>query len=65
MNLNEINWNTIKVGDKVVSNQDQVHGVIHMLETTPTNKFITILWSSDIMMRFDHNWTTEITYLGV
>ncbi len=62
MQLNQVPWNELSINNHVKSDMDQVGGIITNLETIDggTN-LITILWDTNIQMKFNHAWTTEIT----
>lgn len=61
MQLNEVAWETLAINNRVTSSIDKVGGIILNLETIDNVHFITILWDSNIQMKFNHVWTNDIT----
>jgi len=62
--LNEVDFGQLKILDKVQSSVDGVDGTITGLDTIGRDDMITISWSSDLVMRFNHIWTDNINYIG-
>ncbi len=61
MQLNQAPWASLAINNRVVSDIDHVGGIIVNLETTDYVNFVTILWDTNLQMKFNHEWATDIT----